>query len=135
MFVFFHILIICFLVSPSMTAMSGDKGGVIYDPPPAWIRWLNISARLGLITVRVFQVPLTFYAGKQLPISTIQWSPQNRRQGRNFSQLWNPYTLNLIFLVRIEWSKLFWSICSVFKYFQMENVDFRKISYYFTPKK
>jgi hypothetical protein len=32
-----------------MTAMTGDKGGVIYDPPPAPIGWLNISAQIGLI--------------------------------------------------------------------------------------
>jgi len=31
-----------------MTAMTGDKGGVIYDPPPAPIGWLNISAQIGL---------------------------------------------------------------------------------------
>jgi len=27
--------------------MTGDKGGVIYDPPPAPIGWLNISAQIG----------------------------------------------------------------------------------------
>ena len=31
-----------------MTAMTGDKGGVIRDPPPAPIGWLNISAQIGL---------------------------------------------------------------------------------------
>ena len=31
---FLQNLIICFLVCPFMTAMTGDKGVVIYDPPP-----------------------------------------------------------------------------------------------------
>ena len=48
-----------------------------------------------LITVQVFQVPLPFYADKQLSLSEIQWSPAIRKQGWNFSQLWNPYTINL----------------------------------------
>ena len=37
-----------------MTAMSGDKGGVIYDPPPAPIGWLNISARIGLMRKKLW---------------------------------------------------------------------------------
>ena len=35
-----------------MTAMTGDKGGgVICDPPPAPIGWLNISAQIGLTVI------------------------------------------------------------------------------------
>ena len=49
-FVFLQNLIICFLFCPYMTAMPGDRGGGGATEPPtsAWIRWLNISARLGL---------------------------------------------------------------------------------------
>ena len=38
-----------------MTAMTGDKGGgVIRDPPPAPIGWLNISAQIGLTLKNTF---------------------------------------------------------------------------------
>ena len=45
--------------------------------------------------VSFFQIPLPFYAVKQLSISKIQFSPIMKKDW-NFSQLWNHYALILL---------------------------------------
>ena len=49
--------------------------------------------------------PTPFLCSQKLPLSVIQYSPPIRKQCWNFSQFWNPYTLNLVLFYHFFWIK------------------------------
>ena len=77
---FDHLLFVCLFI----IAMTEDKGGESYMTPPALIRWLSISARLGLMVaicqfgyVKLNKILVIWIHIQLIRILWIKWTDAN----------------------------------------------------------